>query len=97
MIFNHLLMLAFTLFMLCIDATAAAVLNGNETDNETLLILKAEMGGHASKLLRSWNESSHFCEWSVVTCGRRHRRVINLDLHGQGMLRKPHLPQSDQP
>uniref|UniRef100_A0A6N2NK50 Reverse transcriptase Ty1/copia-type domain-containing protein n=1 Tax=Salix viminalis TaxID=40686 RepID=A0A6N2NK50_SALVM len=31
--------------------------------------------------LNSWNESFHFCEWSGVTCGRRHQRVVELDLH----------------
>uniref|UniRef100_A0A6N2NAJ5 non-specific serine/threonine protein kinase n=1 Tax=Salix viminalis TaxID=40686 RepID=A0A6N2NAJ5_SALVM len=31
--------------------------------------------------LNSWNESFHFCEWSGVACGRRHQRVVELDLH----------------
>ncbi|XP_039156037.1 putative receptor-like protein kinase At3g47110 [Eucalyptus grandis] len=56
----------------------------NETDRLALLEFKARIvdpGG----VLSSWNDSSHFCEWYGITCGRRHRRVTILDLHSKNL------------
>ncbi|KAI7737335.1 hypothetical protein M8C21_028798 [Ambrosia artemisiifolia] len=35
--------------------------------------------------LTSWNTSFHFCDWSGVSCGRRHRRVTLINLMSQGL------------
>ncbi|KAG5235194.1 LRR receptor serine/threonine-protein kinase [Salix suchowensis] len=54
---------------------------GNETDKLSLLAFRAQITDDPFGALNSWNESFHFCEWSGVTCGRRHQRVVELDLH----------------
>ncbi|KAG6679054.1 hypothetical protein I3843_14G109200 [Carya illinoinensis] len=52
--------------------------SGNETDRIALLKLKAKITYDPFMVLRSWNETIHFCEWYGVTCGRRHQRVTEL-------------------
>jgi Leucine-rich repeat (LRR) protein len=54
---------------------------GNETDRLSLLAFKDQIEADPLGTLSSWNDSSHFCEWSGVTCGRRHQRVVELDLN----------------
>ncbi|KAK6227830.1 hypothetical protein SCA6_000170 [Theobroma cacao] len=55
---------------------------GNETDRLALLSLKDQLVGGSPDALNSWNSSLHFCEWQGVICGRRHQRVIALNLSG---------------
>ncbi|KAK3419982.1 hypothetical protein EUGRSUZ_G00758, partial [Eucalyptus grandis] len=38
-----------------------------------------------SGVLSSWNDSSHFCNWDGVTCGRKLRRVTILDLGSKNL------------
>ncbi|GJY78797.1 kinase-like domain-containing protein [Tanacetum coccineum] len=38
-----------------------------------------------TKVLTSWNHSFHFCEWSGISCGKRHKRVTILRLDSQGL------------
>ena len=52
----------------------------NETDRLALLEFKAKITDDPLQVLSSWNDSIHFCLWRGVTCGRRHQRVIVLDL-----------------
>ncbi|KAL4600613.1 hypothetical protein ACB092_11G211800, partial [Castanea dentata] len=52
----------------------------NETDRLALLEFKAKITHDPLQVLSSWNDSIHFCQWRGVTCGRRHQRVIALDL-----------------
>ncbi|GFS33992.1 leucine-rich repeat protein kinase family protein [Actinidia rufa] len=52
----------------------------NETDRLALLAFKAEITSDPFGSLNSWNQSLHFCQWTGVTCGRRHQRVILLNL-----------------
>ncbi|GKD71732.1 leucine-rich repeat protein [Tanacetum coccineum] len=35
--------------------------------------------------LSSWNDSFHFCDWSGVKCGKRHKRVTALFLESPGL------------
>ena len=56
-------------------------LSGGGTNRLSLLAFKAQITGDPLGALSSWNESLHFCEWSGVTCGRRHQRAVELDLH----------------
>ncbi|XP_034914044.1 LRR receptor-like serine/threonine-protein kinase EFR [Populus alba] len=58
---------------------------GSEIDKLSLLAFKAQIS-HPPTKLSSWNESLHFCQWSGVTCGRRHQRVIELDLHSSQLV-----------
>ncbi|XVF83985.1 hypothetical protein PTKIN_Ptkin16aG0538600 [Pterospermum kingtungense] len=62
------------------SASAATVINGNETDREALLQFKAKISGDPLGIMRSWNDSVHFCRWTGVKCGRRHQRVTELNL-----------------
>ncbi|KAI3519840.1 hypothetical protein L1887_09057 [Cichorium endivia] len=55
---------------------------GNETEYQALLQFKSIITNEA---LSSWNTSFHFCDWSGVSCGNRHRRVIALVLNSQGL------------
>ncbi|XP_057461291.1 probable LRR receptor-like serine/threonine-protein kinase At3g47570 [Actinidia eriantha] len=52
----------------------------NETDRLALLAFKAEITSDPFGSLNSWNQSFHFCQWTGVTCGRRHQRVTVLNL-----------------
>ncbi|GJV55538.1 receptor kinase-like protein Xa21 [Tanacetum coccineum] len=36
-------------------------------------------------VLSSWNDSFHFCDWSGISCGKRHRRVTVIKLKSQGL------------
>ncbi|XP_021755279.1 probable LRR receptor-like serine/threonine-protein kinase At3g47570 [Chenopodium quinoa] len=53
---------------------------GNETDHVALLAIKAKITSDPHRVLSSWNESTNFCLWEGVTCGRRHKRVTVLNL-----------------
>ncbi|KAL7614874.1 receptor kinase-like protein Xa21 [Lactuca sativa] len=55
----------------------------NETDYEALLQFKSMISNEEA--LSSWNASFHFCNWSGVSCGKRHRRVTALVLESQGL------------
>ena len=54
----------------------------NETNRLALLKFKALIGNDPHKILSSWNDSIHFCNWQGVTCSRQHQRVTTLDLKG---------------
>ncbi|XP_023729853.1 receptor kinase-like protein Xa21 [Lactuca sativa] len=56
---------------------------GNETDYQALLQFKSMITNEEG--LSSWNTSFHFCDWSGVICGKRHRRVTALRLKSQGL------------
>ncbi|XP_061997561.1 probable LRR receptor-like serine/threonine-protein kinase At3g47570 [Rosa rugosa] len=55
---------------------------GNETDRFALLKLKESIITDPLGFLNSWNDSIHFCNWQGITCGKRHQRVMALDLQG---------------
>ncbi|XP_022764286.1 probable LRR receptor-like serine/threonine-protein kinase At3g47570 [Durio zibethinus] len=59
---------------------ATPVVTGNDTDQQALLEFKAKITGDQLRVMHSWNDSIHFCQWYGVTCGRRHQRVIRLEL-----------------
>ncbi|XP_075088551.1 uncharacterized protein LOC107780146 [Nicotiana tabacum] len=35
--------------------------------------------------MKPWNVSTHFCQWPGVTCGRKHMRVLQLNLANQNL------------
>ncbi|KAL4600619.1 hypothetical protein ACB092_11G212400 [Castanea dentata] len=71
---------AFILLWWCGLLVTSVVGGNNETDRLALLEFKAKITHDPLQLLSSWNDSIHFCQWRGVTCGRRHQRVIGLDL-----------------
>ncbi|XP_047340241.1 putative receptor-like protein kinase At3g47110 [Impatiens glandulifera] len=74
------------LALLILIITTDDLNNNNETDHAALLAMKSKIldpfGGGA---LSSWNESSHFCNWEGVVCGKRHKRVTLLNLNSLGL------------
>lgn len=77
---------AIFLFFSLIQANAASA--GNDTDLLSLIAIKNRLGG-----LSFWNRSQHFCQWQGITCGRRHRRVTELNLYDQSLVGSiaPHI------
>ena len=72
---------AFLLLVLWCGLLVTSVVGGNnETDRLALLAFKAKITDDPLQVMSSWNDSIHFCQWRGVTCGRRHQRVIVLDL-----------------
>ncbi|KAK9725010.1 hypothetical protein RND81_05G115400 [Saponaria officinalis] len=59
---------------------------GNETDHISLLAIKNRVKERSHGILSSWNDSTHHCYWGGVTCGRRHNRVIALELYSSGLI-----------
>nr|GEW74749.1 receptor kinase-like protein Xa21 [Tanacetum cinerariifolium] len=58
----------------------------NETDHLSLMAIKSQITLDPQGVLDTWNDSLHFCQWEGVTCGRKHRRVTELDLSSQGLV-----------
>jgi Leucine-rich repeat (LRR) protein len=61
---------------------ATYAIGGNETDRLALLEFKAKISD-PFMFLSSWNDTTHFCQWHGVTCGRRHQRIRELRLPSQ--------------
>nr|GMD65570.1 probable LRR receptor-like serine/threonine-protein kinase At3g47570 [Ipomoea batatas] len=53
---------------------------GNITDEHALLAFKADLISDPFQLTTSWNVSTPFCKWAGITCGRRHQRVVKINL-----------------
>ena len=72
---------------------AAYAMGSNETDRLALLEFKAKITDDPLGVLKSWNETVHFCQWHGVRCGRRHQRVISLDLYSHKLVGSisPHI------
>ncbi|KAL3729683.1 hypothetical protein ACJRO7_026766 [Eucalyptus globulus] len=81
-----------TIILLLGSALTLVEAGGNETDWLALLEFKAQITD-PDGVLSSWNDSSHFCKWYGVTCGRRHQRVSMLDLRSKNLagVLPPHI------
>ncbi|GKD77027.1 leucine-rich repeat protein, partial [Tanacetum coccineum] len=78
--------LFYGLAIICLTSdTFSASNGGNETDYHALLSFKSKITHDPYKVLTSWNHSFHFCEWSGISCGNRHKRVTVLRLKSQGL------------
>ncbi|CAG7883161.1 unnamed protein product [Brassica rapa] len=53
-----------------------------ETDRKSLLAFKSQVSESKRDVLSSWNNSVSMCNWKGVTCGHKHKRVIELNLAG---------------
>ncbi|KAJ9559375.1 hypothetical protein OSB04_013989 [Centaurea solstitialis] len=58
--------------------------SGDETDHLALLSVKKHITSYPYQIMSLWNDSIHFCNWTGIICGLRHRRVVTLDLHSCG-------------
>ncbi|OIT03666.1 PREDICTED: probable LRR receptor-like serine/threonine-protein kinase At3g47570 [Nicotiana attenuata] len=84
----HLCVLKYTVFLSLLAfflppyalCSSTIQVGGNETDRMSLLAFKNMIVDDPSRIMDSWNETIHFCDWPGVSCGRRHRRVTVLDL-----------------
>nr|GMD18296.1 probable LRR receptor-like serine/threonine-protein kinase At3g47570 [Ipomoea batatas] len=70
--------------------------SSNETDRLALLEFKHRISSddpNGVEVLNSWNHSVHHCGWQGVRCGRRHRRVVGLELPKMGLVGtiSPHI------
>nr|GFB81529.1 leucine-rich repeat protein [Tanacetum cinerariifolium] len=86
--------LFYGLSIICLTfATISASYGGNETDYLALLSFKSKITQDPYKVLTSWNHSFHFCDWSGILCGKRHKRVttLKLDSHGLEGSLSPHV------
>nr|XP_017254433.1 PREDICTED: putative receptor-like protein kinase At3g47110 [Daucus carota subsp. sativus] len=65
----------------------------NITDHQALLSVKASITAESLGVLRSWNDSIHFCSWNGITCSRRRQRVTTLNLSFQHLVGtlSPHI------
>ncbi|KAL8506449.1 hypothetical protein ACS0TY_017370 [Phlomoides rotata] len=71
-------------FYLKVCFAAASLINiSNYTDMSSLLAIKSGFNSHT--LASNWSQETSFCTWIGVTCGRRHPRVIALDLSSMGL------------
>ncbi|XP_031118464.1 receptor kinase-like protein Xa21 [Ipomoea triloba] len=61
---------------------ASFSLPGNVSDHTALLSFKANIIGDS---LQSWNESTHFCNWVGISCGRKHQRVVAIHLNSSNL------------
>ncbi|GJV90480.1 leucine-rich repeat protein [Tanacetum coccineum] len=78
--------LFYSLAIICLtSATVSASYGGNETDYLALLSFKSKITQDPYKILTTWNHSFHFCYWSGISCGKRHKRVTALRLESQGL------------
>ena len=75
-----------TLVAFSISIGTSTYFGGNKTDHQALLAFKTQITRDPKNVFSSWNDSLHFCEWEGVKCGRKHRRVIVLDLQARGLV-----------
>ncbi|KAL4576230.1 hypothetical protein LXL04_012321 [Taraxacum kok-saghyz] len=80
---SHVAFLFSFLIIYLITTTISTSNQGNETDYQALLQFKSLITNEG---LSSWNSSFHHCDWSGVSCGKRHRRVTALRLKSQGLV-----------
>ncbi|TYI85185.1 hypothetical protein E1A91_D05G422400v1, partial [Gossypium mustelinum] len=78
---NLLFIVIFTLLSIS-SKPATWALRSNENDMLALLSLKDQLVGDSHGVLTSWNASFHCCQWQGVQCGRRHQRVVSLNMSG---------------
>nr|XP_043630105.1 probable LRR receptor-like serine/threonine-protein kinase At3g47570 [Erigeron canadensis] len=71
--------------LFCILPLVAFDVDGGETDRLALLSFKEHITLDPNHIMRSWNDSVHFCNWSGILCGQKHKRVVGLNLWSWGL------------
>ncbi|GKV21213.1 hypothetical protein SLEP1_g31210 [Rubroshorea leprosula] len=51
-----------------------------------LIAFKSKVSNDPQGILKSWNDSIHFCRWKGITCSRRRDRVTILDLSSRDLV-----------
>ncbi|GLT30536.1 hypothetical protein SLA2020_053300 [Shorea laevis] len=78
-----LLLLHIFTFQILINATSFP---GNTTDRMALIAFKSKISNDPRGILKSWNDSIHFCRWEGITCSRRRNRVTILELSSRDLV-----------
>ncbi|XP_058099635.1 putative receptor-like protein kinase At3g47110 isoform X2 [Magnolia sinica] len=75
------------ILVLCINSQPESAIHlGNETDRLALLAFKSLITSDPIRVLSSWNNSLHFCNWQGVTCSYRHQRITALNLTSKSLV-----------
>ncbi|XP_062095201.1 probable LRR receptor-like serine/threonine-protein kinase At3g47570 [Humulus lupulus] len=77
---SYVFWLTFSFLHLMVSFEAMTNALGNETDRFALLKFKESVSSDPYAVLRSWNDSIHFCNWNGITCGHKHQRITALEL-----------------
>nr|XP_043615967.1 receptor kinase-like protein Xa21 [Erigeron canadensis] len=75
----------YAIFITLTTTTNSTSTAGNISDHAALLSFKSMIIRDPYGALTSWNNSLHFCAWNGVRCGKRHKRVIVLELNSTGL------------
>ncbi|XP_043809156.1 putative receptor-like protein kinase At3g47110 [Manihot esculenta] len=83
----------FLLFSISLASPQANPSTETHIDQLALLKFKQGIASDPHGIFNSWNDSLHFCNWTGITCGRRHQRVTSLVLEGQNLIGSisPHI------
>ena len=74
----------YNIFLLSLTLDFASMLTfENESDRLALLDLKARVHIDPLKIMSSWNDSTHFCDWIGVACNYTNGRVVGLSLEAR--------------
>ncbi|XP_071719966.1 uncharacterized protein [Rutidosis leptorrhynchoides] len=76
-VFSSFILVCFLPSVSSVDATS-------DTDRLALLSVKSHIKSDPYQIMPTWNDSSHFCNWTGVVCGSRHTRVVTLNLSSGG-------------
>ncbi|GLT86253.1 hypothetical protein SLE2022_044020 [Rubroshorea leprosula] len=84
--YQALLLLLFQILSSQSRANATPTFTGNATDHLALIAFKSKISNDAQGILKSWNNSIHFCLWAGITCSHRRDRVTILDISSKGLV-----------
>ncbi|XP_068638405.1 putative receptor-like protein kinase At3g47110 [Aristolochia californica] len=74
-----------TALLFLFHVSASATVFVKETERLSLLHFKSKITSDPNRVLSSWNDSVHFCQWRGVNCTRE-MRVTSLDLGSQSLV-----------
>ncbi|CAN1306079.1 Probable LRR receptor-like serine/threonine-protein kinase At3g47570 [Linum perenne] len=66
--------------------SALSTHQSNETDRPALLEFAKRVSSDPHRVLHSWNDSTHFCNWVGVSCDIQRQRVTSLVLTQLGLV-----------
>ncbi|GLT42764.1 hypothetical protein SLA2020_167480 [Shorea laevis] len=84
--YQALLLLLFHILSSQSRANATPTFTGNATDHLALIAFKSKISNDPQGILKSWNNSIHFCLWAGITCSHRRDRVTILDMSSKGLV-----------
>ncbi|KAL9162569.1 hypothetical protein ABFS82_07G099600 [Erythranthe guttata] len=80
-IFSFLIFFSLALY------SPATCSRSNQTDLFSLLAFKEAVDVDPNGALNSWNQTTNFCTWNGITCGRKHpNRVVAIKLDSQRLI-----------